>query len=564
MKHVFKNLKLNYPILIVFLVCLTVVVSTLLIVFSSSFFSNSSSLVGQSVESVVREENLRLGVKETRVGAKAFSESEKNEIFERILISDIASRLKVVRSTSPERINSVESLLNNENDNLLIVSISSSTGPKSSSCKALLELESPLLSSSLYTSSVSTYSVYRDEGFEMIKSHTKNQNGMVFEYSLIKNSSDGSSERIDYSGGKYAVKTLTPPQSLPFPRDLSKTNRGYDQMSLEEKIKAIFGSNVDLHGETKIDGRNAYIISSISSFPCTEPDIWSVVGQQPTTQLYDLVEDMFIDSKDFQLLRSVILLGGTSADDIVLTRDIRVESKKISRDEAERLFQFDYPSVDVRNVSYGDSGAYDWQKVRTEALKYYDTANFVFVRPRGRDGSNFKLGHTTLVGPFGDISNTPSHISDRNFYPEGEFGDKFFDYNKKYWISSKEVPRVAGYSFLNENSNEYVNVNVYQTKDVNKVVKYRYNINGDPVNVVLNTSDQNITAIKQPTKFGSALPGVEYDGYFLIFNLEDFVYVINVKDYNTGVPIDPMNLTYEIIRKGNERFEELDRAIRSS
>ncbi|MBP9758501.1 hypothetical protein KBD45_02305 [Candidatus Dojkabacteria bacterium] len=440
----------------------------------------------------------------------------------------------------------------------IVTTVTTNTkGPKAGECKSIYD--PGLISADKYES----VSYYDDEGNYVSKSTEYYADNLVLYYSR---STKNESENIEYKGGKYAVKSIysyqpelletdavveeriteeTVSNYMPLDTSLDNSEKNSDE-NIDDLIEKYFGEGTDIVGEEVIDGKKFYILEYSYESECDysydiyeTPDFWNGEDYDSTENKADMTKITirnYVDINDYSVVRTDTFLGEADDSNLVYTSTSAGSEKNSDIDTAlaEIKFDLDVPikEYEPQNIPMNIN-----QNEEKEIIKYLQSNNFPILKFASGE---YDLNRIYASGYYESKPIKDEYldlIQNRNFYPEGDFGDKLFDqyYRYSYDYQTDFKNPVISWDYIvtgNNLNSSYLAATLYDGKysdmDIVKTLVYRpvrtksiddveLNINGEKVTAKLykyQTEYEDIVydepVYKEGEEPGSAEPGSAY------------------------------------------------------
>lgn len=319
---------------------------------------------------------------------------------------------------------------------------------------------------------------------------SKDKDGDIVYYGINKGNTN-----LEYRGGKYAVQikydfsekmtsTVQPQSIVPSqeridnieidtsvePSEPQTDDVRYDDVPepdvVYDNIDAInwlFGDNPVIN-KVVIDGVTYYEIVSKNTWTCGSGIEGGFMGMTKSSLSSSLTErsdegkiavsKRIVDTETYEIIKEELYLESIDPKNLISTFNNEVEKKNVEFAEVEKFFEFDYPSVEIKNIVVNNLGSDDYNRINLEIIKAYLESNKLTIPYAER--SDYKLSYFYVDSPRNSELNGYSFdfYNDRNFYADGIKGDKAF-------VSARIVnPVNVSYSYDLSNSAYYSNLGV--------------------------------------------------------------------------------------------------------
>jgi hypothetical protein len=392
-------------------------------------------------------------------------------------------------------------------------------------------------------------------GYLNSSSTVKRDGGTVTSfYSSIANAN--SNIAYEYQGGKFAVKFTYPiyePMGTAVVRELSAVSEGgvtvapaqpttavdpespdttvsspvmppEDQpQELSEdpttRIKQLFGENAGIIGMLTENGKDYYVVESTYDVNCTEQNyrILSISSEQPTVT-NKVINHYKIDTETYLVADTTIYLDNANENNMISVSKTETSERAVgSFGEVSSLFLFPY-SVPVREIVVPEYDPGDDIDVTRNIIQ---TKNVSIIKPNNAD----LIADSVTLYDHDAQNNMYAYAADRDFYPDGEVGDRIYDmytggsalkYDAAvYYEDGTYYPTSLGYVYFNSTDfAKSLSYTIYEDKEKNYdnllAVLRNGKTNATEANIEISIDGNAVTALSITNTYeGFSTPGFD-------------------------------------------------------
>lgn len=319
-----------------------------------------------------------------------------------------------------------------------------------------------------------------------------------------------------------------------------------------------FGENTSVLRTETISGKEYYVVQSYYEVDCAgyfNPDRWNSTAVEDNRTMYNIT---YASVDSYQILRYETYLDSVDANNLIESTETINEVANIDYASVSSNFELSI-NVPVREIEVGNSVSYPTYNQEEEienAVNFLVSENATVIVPdSGAKNLYLYAQYTATTLPATDTNN---YFSDRDFYPQGELGDKMYNsyngiFDSVLYRSAPQSLASASYSMDNSSysittySSDAVNLDIVNGMlwaDIQNQQETNVNVlvNGESVSATLYSYE-----INQPIY--SALPYTDVlregvvdectddcyrSQYVLIFTINGNKYALQEYTYDTS------------------------------